>query len=99
MADRIDHHQRPKVEVEAYLKYLVRSRIRVLQIEDNPFDTEILLAYLDQTCYAGSDNDIGKAMGMQTIAKFVENNQIKAALKEIGINRARLWRWKTNSPD
>lgn len=35
-----------------------------------------------------SSHDIGKAMGLQTIAKFVENNEIKTALKEIGINYA-----------
>ena len=33
-----------------------------------------------------SINDIGQVMGMQTIAEFVENNEIKGMLKAIGVN-------------
>jgi EAL domain-containing protein (putative c-di-GMP-specific phosphodiesterase class I) len=33
-----------------------------------------------------SINEIGHVMGMQTIAEFVENDEIKWILKEIGVN-------------
>ena len=33
-----------------------------------------------------SINDIGQVMGMQTIAEFVEDNEIKGMLKAIGVN-------------
>ena len=35
-----------------------------------------------------SINEIGHVMGMQTIAEFVENDEIKGMLKEIGVNYA-----------
>lgn len=35
-----------------------------------------------------SINDIGHVMGMQTIAEFVENDEIKSMLKEIGVDFA-----------
>jgi len=33
-----------------------------------------------------SINEIGQVMGMKTIAEFVENDEIKAMLGEIGVN-------------
>jgi EAL domain-containing protein (putative c-di-GMP-specific phosphodiesterase class I) len=33
-----------------------------------------------------SINEIGHVMGMQTIAEFVENDEIKGMLREIGVN-------------
>ena len=35
-----------------------------------------------------SINDIGHVMGMKTIAEFVENDQIKLGLREIGVDFA-----------
>ena len=35
-----------------------------------------------------SINDIGQVMGMETIAEFVENDEIKQILKQIGVNYA-----------
>ena len=35
-----------------------------------------------------SINDIGQIMGMQTIAEFVENGEIKGMLRETGVNYA-----------
>ncbi len=35
-----------------------------------------------------SINEIGQVMGMQTIAEFVENDEIKGMLREIGVNYA-----------
>ncbi|MFV2032475.1 MAG: EAL domain-containing protein [Gammaproteobacteria bacterium] len=35
-----------------------------------------------------SINDIGQVMGMETIAEFVENDEIKGMLREIGVNYA-----------
>ncbi len=33
-----------------------------------------------------SINEIGQIMGMKTIAEFVENDEIKGMLREIGVN-------------
>jgi EAL domain-containing protein (putative c-di-GMP-specific phosphodiesterase class I) len=33
-----------------------------------------------------SINEIGQIMGMQTIAEFVENDEIKVKLQELGVN-------------
>ena len=39
-----------------------------------------------------SINDVGHVMGMETIAEFVENDQILAKLRAIGVNYAQgLW--------
>ena len=35
-----------------------------------------------------SINEIGHVMGMKTIAEFVENDEIKGMLREIGVNYA-----------
>jgi len=35
-----------------------------------------------------SINEIGQVMGMQTIAEFVENDEIKGMLGEMGVNYA-----------
>ncbi|MCZ6526545.1 MAG: EAL domain-containing protein, partial [Gammaproteobacteria bacterium] len=35
-----------------------------------------------------SINEIGQVMGMKTIAEFVENDEIKGMLREIGVNYA-----------
>jgi EAL domain-containing protein (putative c-di-GMP-specific phosphodiesterase class I) len=35
-----------------------------------------------------SINEIGQLMGMQTIAEFVENDEIRAMLKTIGVDYA-----------
>jgi EAL domain-containing protein (putative c-di-GMP-specific phosphodiesterase class I) len=67
----------------AYLKnlsvdYLKIDGIFVKDIVDDPIDNAMLK----------SINEIGQVMGMQTIAEFVENDEIKGMLREIGVNYA-----------
>jgi len=67
----------------AYLKnlpvdYLKIDGMFVKNIVDDPIDHAMVK----------SINDIGHVMGMQTIAEFVENENIKNMLKEIGVNYA-----------
>ena len=65
----------------AYLKnlnvdYLKIDGIFVRDIVDDPIDHAMVK----------SINDIGHVMGMKTIAEFVENDEVKGMLREIGVN-------------
>ncbi|MBL4638672.1 MAG: EAL domain-containing protein [Proteobacteria bacterium] len=67
----------------AYLKnlpvdYLKIDGMFVKDIVDDPIDHAMVK----------SINEIGQVMGMQTIAEFVENDEIKGMLREIGVNFA-----------
>jgi diguanylate cyclase (GGDEF)-like protein/PAS domain S-box-containing protein len=67
----------------AYLKnlpvdYLKIDGMFVKDIVDDPIDHAMVK----------SINEIGHVMGMQTIAEFVENDEIKGMLREIGVNYA-----------
>ena len=65
----------------AYLKTLPVDYLKI----DGMFVKDIID---DETDYAmvKSINDIGQVMGIETIAEFVENDQIKQKLVEIGVN-------------
>ncbi len=58
--------------------YLKIDGIFVKDIVDDPIDRAMVK----------SINEIGQVMGMQTIAEFVENDEIKGMLKAIGVNFA-----------
>lgn len=58
--------------------YLKIDGMFVRDIVDDPIDHAMVK----------SINDIGHVMGMQTIAEFVENDEIKGMLREIGVNYA-----------
>jgi diguanylate cyclase (GGDEF)-like protein/PAS domain S-box-containing protein len=58
--------------------FLKIDGIFVKDIIDDPIDRAMVK----------SINEIGQVMGMPTIAEFVENNEIKGMLKEIGVNYA-----------
>ena len=65
----------------AYLKnlpvdYLKVDGMFVRDIVDDPIDYAMVK----------SITDIGQVMGMKTIAEFVENDEIKEMLKEIGVD-------------
>ncbi len=60
------------------VNYLKIDGMFVRGIVDDPIDHAMVK----------SINDIGHVMGMQTIAEFVENDEIKSKLKEIGVNYA-----------
>ncbi len=67
----------------AYLKnlpvdYLKIDGMFVRDIVDDPIDHAMVK----------SINEIGQVVGMQTIAEFVENDEIKGMLKAIGVNYA-----------
>jgi diguanylate cyclase (GGDEF)-like protein/PAS domain S-box-containing protein len=67
----------------AYLKnlpvdYLKIDGMFVKDIVDDPIDRAMVK----------SINEIGHVMGMKTIAEFVENDEIKGMLREIGVNYA-----------
>ncbi len=67
----------------AYLKnlsvdYLKIDGMFVRDMVDDPIDRAMVK----------SINEIGQVMGMQTIAEFVENDEIKGMLREIGVNYA-----------
>ena len=67
----------------SYLKnlpvdYLKIDGMFVRDIVDDPIDHAMVK----------SINEIGQVMGMQTIAEFVENDEIKGMLREIGVNYA-----------
>jgi EAL domain-containing protein (putative c-di-GMP-specific phosphodiesterase class I) len=50
----------------------------IKDIANNPIDNAMVK----------SINEIGQVMGMKTIAEFVENDEIKGMLKEIGVTYA-----------
>lgn len=58
--------------------YLKIDGMFVRDIVDDPIDRAMVK----------SINEIGQVMGMQTIAEFVENDEIKGMLREIGVNYA-----------
>ncbi len=58
--------------------YLKIDGMFVKDIVDDPIDHAMVK----------SINEIGHVMGMQTIAEFVENDEIKGMLREIGVNYA-----------
>ena len=60
------------------VNYLKIDGMFVRDIVDDPIDHALVK----------SINEIGQVMGMQTIAEFVENDEIKEMLKEIGVNYA-----------
>ena len=67
----------------AYLKnlpvdYLKIDGMFVKDIVDDPIDHAMVK----------SINEVGHVMGMKTIAEFVENDEIKGMLREIGVNYA-----------
>ena len=65
----------------SYLKHLPVNYLKI----DGVFVKDIID---DKISYATvkSINEIGHVIGMQTIAEFVENDQVKNTLKEIGVN-------------
>jgi diguanylate cyclase (GGDEF)-like protein len=66
--------------------YLKNLRVDYLKI-DGMFIKDIVVDPIDHAMVK-SINEIGHVMGMQTIAEFVENDEIKGMLREIGINYA-----------
>ncbi len=58
--------------------YLKIDGMFVKDIVDDPIDRAMVK----------SINEIAQVMGMQTIAEFVENDEIKGMLREIGVNYA-----------
>jgi EAL domain-containing protein (putative c-di-GMP-specific phosphodiesterase class I) len=58
--------------------YLKIDGMFVKDIVDDPIDHAMVK----------SINEIGQIMGMQTIAEFVENDEIKGMLRDIGVNYA-----------
>jgi diguanylate cyclase (GGDEF)-like protein/PAS domain S-box-containing protein len=58
--------------------YLKIDGMFVKDIVDDPIDRAMVK----------SINEIGQVMGMRTIAEFVENDEIKGMLREIGVNYA-----------
>lgn len=66
-----------------YLKNLPVDYLKI----DGVFVKDIINDPIDYAMVK-SINEIGQVMGMQTIAEFVENDEIKAMLREIGVNYA-----------
>lgn len=66
-----------------YLKNLPVHYIKI----DGMFVKDILDNQIDRAMVK-SINEIGQVMGMATIAEFVENDEIKGMLREIGVNYA-----------
>jgi len=64
--------------------YLKNIKVDYLKI-DGMFVKDIVDDPIDRAMVK-SINEIGQVMGMKTIAEFVENNEIKGMLKEIGVN-------------
>jgi len=64
-----------------YLKNLPVDYLKI----DGMFVKDIVKDPIDYAMVR-SINDIGQVMGMQTIAEFVEDNEIKGMLKAIGVN-------------
>lgn len=67
----------------AYLKNLPVDYLKI----DGMFVKDIVEDLIDHAMVK-SINEIGQVMGMQTIAEFVENDEIKGMLREIGVNYA-----------
>lgn len=67
----------------AYLKQLPVDYLKI----DGMFVKDIVSDAADHAMVK-SINEIGQVMGKQTIAEFVENDEIKGMLREIGVNYA-----------
>ena len=67
----------------AYLKNLPVDYLKI----DGMFVKDIVVDPIDHAMVK-SINEIGQVLGMQTIAEFVENDEIKGLLREIGVNYA-----------
>jgi len=67
----------------AYLKNLPVDYLKI----DGMFVKDILIDPIDEAMVR-SINEIGHIMGMQTIAEFVESDQIKARLVQLGVDFA-----------
>ncbi len=67
----------------AYLKNLPVDYLKI----DGAFVKDIVHDRIDHAMVK-SINEVGQVMGMQTIAEFVENDEIKGMLREIGVNFA-----------
>jgi len=67
----------------AYLKNLKVDYLKI----DGMFVKDIVEDKIDHAMVK-SINEIGHVMGMKTIAEFVENDEIKEMLREIGVNYA-----------
>ena len=68
------------------LRYLKTLPVNYLKI-DGIFVKDIVNDPVDHVMVK-SINDIGKVIGTKTIAEYVENDEIKGMLKEIGVNYA-----------
>jgi EAL domain-containing protein (putative c-di-GMP-specific phosphodiesterase class I) len=66
-----------------YLKNLAVDYLKI----DGTFVKDIVCDPIDRAMVK-SINEIGQVMGMETIAEFVESEEIKTMLKEIGVNYA-----------
>ena len=66
--------------------YLKNLSVDYLKI-DGAFVKDIVCDPIDRAM-VNSINEIGQVMGMQTIAEFVESEEIKMSLKEIGVDFA-----------
>ncbi len=66
-----------------YLKNLPVDYLKI----DGVFVKDIVDDVIDRAMVK-SINDIAQVMGMQTIAEYVENEEIEAMLREIGVNYA-----------
>ena len=66
--------------------YLKKLPVDYLKI-DGVFVKDIVEDPIDRAMVK-SINDVGQVMGMQTIAEFVETDEIKSILEEIGVNYA-----------
>jgi len=66
--------------------YLKNLQVDYLKI-DGMFVKDIVDDPIDRAMVK-SINEIGQVMGMKTIAEFVENDEIKGMLREIGVNYA-----------
>lgn len=67
----------------AYLKSLPVDYLKI----DGMFVKDIVDGPIDHAMVK-SINEIGQVMGMETIAEFVENDEVKGMLREIGVNYA-----------
>jgi diguanylate cyclase (GGDEF)-like protein/PAS domain S-box-containing protein len=77
----------------AYLKHLPVDFLKI----DGGFVKEMMTDRIDHAMVE-SINHIGHVMGIQTIAEFVENDEILAALRKIGVDFAQGYRIEKPQP-